>query len=380
MSASFFKQMESEVEEKRKTEAPVEKPIETPTEKPVETPVEKPVETPIEKPVETSVEKPTETLTETLKEEPKEKKVIKTILGTTEINEEEEEIKTKFESAEPDKFIEAVNKELGSKATSLTDVFGLLEQTKELESVRKDKEEYETKSNSYEKLFEAMPKDVLKIVEDALLGRDYKTTIKSFAGSNVDYTKSINAYEKNELISLYNDVSEDDYEDMSEKQVNLLYNNAKLIYEKEQKEFNTSSDSFTENQKNTAKSFIVSVEESTDNMANAYPSIDKKELSAVSNIMKKGINTLLFTEEGKYKKDAAKLIMLGTHGENIIKQITEQYEKELKRKIKKAQSEKAEEIISNTQPDGIKPTQNNATSISIDASVEKGMPFLKKIK
>jgi hypothetical protein len=313
-------------------------------------------------------------------DKPKEKKIIKTILGTKEM--QEDEVVETNEFTDTNKFVESVNKKLGTKAKDLTDVFGFFEKVIESDNIKKEKDEIELTKNSYEQLINSMPQDVLKIMDDVVNGRDYKSTIKSLSNSEIDYTKSINSYGKDELINLYNKIDNEEYEEMSDVQKERLYNNAKRLFEKEQNDFKVSTDNFTQKQKNIAKSFLSSIDESKESMLKQYPDIDKKELAQLESIMKSGINNILFNENGTYKKNAAEVIMLGTHGKKIIEQITEQYEKELKRKIKQAQSEKAEEIISSTPGgDTIKKATFTPNEMSLKKEVqEKGMPFLKILK
>ena len=284
--------------------------------------------------------------------------------------------KTEPEEWTPEKFFETVKKQYGFEVKSFDDALGKFG---EYRDTKTKLDETETEANRYKELIGVMPADLKAVFADALEGRDYHQTMKNLVDSNVDYNKEATSYSKDKLIKMYNsDMTDEEFEDMDERTKDRLYNASVKAYNSDRSQYINRAQEFDNNQKESAKLVLNSIDKSMAKLKEVFPDLKKDKLDNINNKMKTNWAASMFDEKGTWREDAAVRIALAEYGLDVINGMRAQLEKEMARQVKLAESKAKEELVkeklNDTPPKN--PTASNPEDIS--AAAKAAVPWLKK--
>jgi hypothetical protein len=346
------------------TEQPAEQPVEQPTEQPAEQTVVQPVEQPTEQPTVQPTEQPTA-----------EGRTISVAGMDIKIKQEVEKEETPVDINDTKSFFEAVEKEYNISLSSLKDAMPLFAKTKEVDKLKEQLTEQQLESGEVQKLFSSLPVEIKASIQAFSEGKDYKSVLKKVVGGSLDYSKPANYYGKEEMIKAYHpELTQDDFEDMSERESKALYDSAVMRYNNEHKEYTEGMDKTISETQKRASVFLDSVKKSTENLTSTYANLSKSEVSKIEGKMKTNIADLFYNEDGMYKSDAAERLYYAMNGKEIINALILEIEKSTKRKIKEAESKTAETIVSQYTNDKIKPAGGGGEALSIEDAVKQNLP------
>jgi len=357
MSSTFAKGLEDLI----KSKAPEEQ-TETPV---VEAPVAEATTT--EAPaVETVVEAP---VVEQVKE-----KVI-SVAGMEIKIQQEEEAPAPTEITNEQSFFETVEKEYGISLSSLKDAASMFSKVKQVDEMSEKLTKAELYGGELQNFFAGLPTDLKASIQAYGEGKDYREILRKTIGGTIDYSQPVGSYSQEQLIKAFNpELTDDDFEDMSDRERKALYDSASLKYNNEHNNLKVEGNKIFEDSKVKAEKFVDSVKKATANLASTSSNIKKEEVARLETKMKTNIADIFYNEEGLYKEDAAERLYFAMNGKEIVNALILEIEKESKRKIKQAQSETAEKIVGEYTNDKIKPSGGGGGTITVEDSVKKTLP------
>lgn len=300
--------------------------------------------------------------------------VIDTIFKKINISKGNEDVKVGIES--PDDFFARIQKDYNIKVNTFDDMFGVLDKVKATEDKYK---EVSGKASDYEQIFGNLPVEIKSAISDYYENRDYKKTLKSVIDSGIDYNKDVNSYQKDQLIKIYNsDITDDELEDMEETIKDRLYKLSSETYKRDQSDYVNKSNEFIKNRDASAKMFMSSIDESVSELKSKFPDFDEKNINSVREMMKSNYLSLLFNENGTYKKDAALKVAMAEYGLSAIDKMQEQLEKRYSKKVKDIVSTEREKILTERLNDNITKENHGDNGVTSKEAIVKSMPFLKR--
>jgi hypothetical protein len=173
---------------------------------------------------------------------------------------------------------------------------------------------------------------------------------------------------------MYNpDITEDDWEDMSEREKKALYETASVKYNAKHSEINQSEINLTKEATTKAEAFLSSVKLATETLYK-NEAIRKEEVSKIEQKMKTNIGDIFFNPDNTYKQDAAERLYFAMNGKDIVQALISKLQAETKREISKAKSEALETAASTFTNDQPRKVASGGSSISIEDAVKEMLP------
>lgn len=308
---------------------------------------------------------------EKVEEKPiKEKKIIRSVYGEHVIETDDPEtIDT------PEKFFEIVKKKTGQQVTAYDDILKIIEGSDKVSKT--DYEKTKIELEEYETFLKTLPTEVSAILSDVYNKRDYRETLKKIVGQ-VDYSKPVSAYTKEELILLNNpDMGKDEVEELDEKVVNTLYKAAKSVYEIEHSKINAKAEEMKNAKFDNAKKFYSSIETAMEKLTKDMPNLSETQKKSVKEKMLTGYN--LF-DGMKYREDAGIKIAHAEFGRDFIQEVINNSAKQTQRKIEQEKSNLKEEMLKEKNNDDLRKSSVVLPQQNIAEALQKDVPFLKPSK
>ena len=276
----------------------------------------------------------------------------------------------------PEKFFDKLKKETGAEVKAFEDVFKILNDPNKVPKQKLDDAELRVKE--YDVFFSTMPDDLKAVIADYYNKADYKQTMTKVVGK-VDYSKPVTTYKDEDLIVMYNpEITQDDFEDMSEREKNSLYKAAKTLYEKEHNDIIEKAEKTKQMQFDSAKKYVESIEASVEELKKQMPNLGADKTEKIRQQMLQGYS--LF-ENNAYRKDAAYRIAMAEHGKDIVQSIIDEAAKITQRKIEQSKTEINEEMLKTKTNDKIKTTSKELPPPDAVEEIRRNeMPFLQQPK
>lgn len=272
-------------------------------------------------------------------------------------------------------FFETIEREHGIKLDSLKNAADMFGQIKKADELKDKLTETELKAAEVTNFFTSLPVEIKASIQAYAEGKDYKGVLKKVVGGTLDYSKPATYYSQKDMIRAYNpDISSDDMEDMTDREAKALYDSAVLRYESEHKEYSQNTERLVKDSEQKAMVFLDSVKETLSELDKTEYNIKKDTKSYLENKMKSNISDLFFNDKGQYHKDAAEKLYFAIHGKEIVQALISEIEKTSSRKIKQAESQTAEKIVSEYTNDKLKPSTGGSTPITIEDAVKNTLP------
>lgn len=299
-------------------------------------------ETPKEE-VKTEAKKEEEKPKEEVKEE---KKGIETPLGNIKIAETEDKYKS---------FIEKT----GVNISSDDDIISYINKAKELEERESELIKEKRLGDDFKTFFETAPEDIKSLLVDYASGKDYRKTGNEMFSNNIDYNKSWNEYsDKDILVKRYNDISDDDFEELEEKAKQALEKSAQKAYETERNNIIVGNKKFLDGQKAIAENINQSIQKSIQKLQERFPEMSKAKIKEIEKKMYSAPFKDMFNDDRTYKDDAAIKLAMANYGVETIESIQNTVQAKLQadndKIIKQRVSEELELIAKsrNDKPNG----------------------------
>lgn len=328
---------------------------------------ETPEKTEVKQEDKTENKQPEEKVDDKLK---KEKKIIKSVYGDHIIDD------TEMESIDtPEKFFEIVKKKTGQQVSAYDDILKIIEGTDKVSKT--DYEKTKIELEEYETFLKMLPTEVSAILSDVYNKRDYRETLKKIVGQ-VDYSKPVSSYTKEELILINNpDMDKDEIEELDEKVINTLYKAAKSVYEIENNKINAKAEEMKNAKFDSAKKFYTSIETAMEKLAKDMPNLSETQKKSVKEKMLTGYS--LF-DGNKYRDDAAIKIAHAEYGRDFIQDVINNSAMQTQRKIEQEKSKLKEEILKEKNNDDLRKSSVVLPQSNIVEALQKDVPFLKPSK
>jgi hypothetical protein len=271
-------------------------------------------------------------------------------------------------------FIDMVNKKFNLNATTFKDTISLFEKAKRVDAIEEELTMSQKKDSEMQMLFDKLPDELRAGINAWAEGKDYKSFLKETL-LGIDYSKPSTAYGKDELIRYYNpDLTEEDMDDMSEREKKALYQTASLQHDNKHNEIKSSTVTIAQEAKENAVKFLGSVKQSTEHLKTKYQNINKDEITKIEQKMKTNIGDIFFNADNTYKEDAAKKIYFAEHGEQIVSELISKLQEEAKRKINKAKSTAMEEVAATLTNDKLPKGGGGGAGIKMEDVAATMMP------
>jgi hypothetical protein len=205
-------------------------------------------------------------------------------------------------------------KEVKDFAPFFTQVKTLQEQAAQAAELQKVVDNY--KSN-----LEALPKEVVQILDAAVTNGDYQSVITNLQKkSAVDYTKPFSGQDPVALANMYTGktYTKETFEALEETSRSALTDSIKMKFDADR----DSVLNFESNNKITMdkkqKEFSTSIDTSIAAFAASNPRVDKSALAEVKKVMQFGLSDVLFDKNRNYAPDAAEKVAMMLYGKQTI--------------------------------------------------------------
>lgn len=220
------------------------------------------------------------------------------------------------------------------------------EKYQNLKQVEADFESTRTKADNFERIFSSLPPDVAEIVTtflDARMGdtsANYRDVMKRIANSNLDFSKPVEQYRPLELVSMFNPMTEDEWEELTEAGKRSVLQSSTLAYNQQRENALNSQQRYLQNQEQREKNRRASIENSIAELRKANPYMNEKELNGIRDVMYKGkVSGEMFQDKtGFYKPEAAELVANSLYAKQTLESVMKE--------ITSKQTKRANEVIS----------------------------------
>lgn len=248
------------------------------------------------------------------------------------------------------KLFSFITQKYGEEVKSRSDIVKVLQKIDALQGEKELLSKEALKAKELENVIMNMPDELALPFQDWVNGKDYKQTITNIIRAEIDYSKPVESYDKDQLILRYSpDFKKEDLDDMDERAKTALYIMAKDKYNTEKNSHLT----FIDNKRKEAvlinKEREQSVNDAITALKKKYPGIKG---DTIDNVRKKLIEGYSFTDGHKYREDAAIKIALAEYAPQTIDSLTQQIYKQAQADVSRMASQEREFIASklNTTP------------------------------
>ena len=230
------------------------------------------------------------------------------------------------------KGLEDVNQYIASKIEGVQDVDSLLSNYEKMNS---EMEAYKTIKAEYdriEKSFETMPPELLKAIDMAEKGEDWKSLLSS--SPKLDFGLDADSISKEDLVKTYfgDQFTADDFEAADpnsdyhdanvERMVNLAHAQAKEKFNADKAKNTLTLEQAKRSSQEKAELYNSSVSKSLGSVKSFIPDVSEEYLSSISSDLLESKQNLLFSNpDGTVKDDAALRYALAKDGVEIFQQL-----------------------------------------------------------
>ena len=262
--------------------------------------------------------------------------VIKTPLG---------DIKTKVETPQPTDFLTMIKEKAGMEFKTNDELFERLNKLKELEA-NEDLIKDNVRNKKIVEAISRMPEELKAIVNAWDNGQDYTSIGKNVFGGGIDFTKPVDSIDEYKLVSHYNDVDKDDFDDMDEKAKAALINSSKKLFNADAQMIKSQYQSRQQSQNEYAEKVVASVEKSMSVLKKEFPNLTHSQLKEIETRLYENPVADLINKDGVYKESAGSSLAWMLYGkqtnEQIISEMQNKIYKEIDDKVKQRTSEELE--------------------------------------
>jgi len=197
-----------------------------------------------------------------------------------------------------------------------------------------------TKATGYEELFGALPEELRVGISAYANGQDWREAVST---KRVDFTKDVKDVPQKELIEYYypGEFSQEDFEDIDDnRSLKVAIKGAEKQFYSDKQTFDMKRAQIYQQQESRQKNLLGSIGGSVEYLKESLPDVNSSTLSKVEQRLKSGdINSLIYNQDGTYKKEAALALVMMEHGYDAIRQLEKIYEN-------RAQTKVTEDILS----------------------------------
>jgi hypothetical protein len=209
----------------------------------------------------------------------------------------------------------------GIELKEVKDFVPLFAQVKTLQEQAAQAAELQKVVDNYKSNLEALPPEVVTILDAAISNTDYRAVINNFQKkSALDYTKPFSSQDQIALANLYTGKqhTKETFEALDESSRNVLLDGVRMKFDADQKEVLN----FENNNKiaiqQKQKAFSDSIDTSISKFIASNPKVDKAAIAEIKKAMQFGLSDSLFTKEKTYAPDAAEKIAMMLYGKQTI--------------------------------------------------------------
>lgn len=262
---------------------------------------------------------------------------------------------------------EFLSKGIGVEIKNLNDLNKVVDEFSTVKKQLTDANSEKSDLLVYKDIFEKMPDDLYAISQAWLNDEDYHVLLNKLASESLDFTKSFEEHNLNELIESYSNekFSEEDYQAISDKDheshkhMQSVVNLTKKAYDKDKDAFRSARKTYENGISEQRKSLKVSINSAVDHFTKSVPDLKEKHKSEIIKVLEAGHNgiyNMFFDKNDAFKPEAGEFIALALYGKAAI-----EYQSKIaaKKAATKAESKANEEIVTRSA-DKAKPSKGVA--------------------
>jgi len=226
-----------------------------------------------------------------------------------------------------------INELVAKEFTDIKDIPSLMESYKELSGKLSDYESVKQKSEELINGLSSLPPDLIKAIELAESGQDYRQYISSMP--TIDFKKDADSINKIDLIKAYfpDKLTEEDIEAIDEdsdyydpkaaRLVDTLHERAVEKFNAEKKSFDGQAEAYLKKEDERREVYSNSVRNSLSSVKESFPDAPASYVKSIEEkLMNNGIASLFYDENGLLKADAAaRFVMASDDGKNLVTQL-----------------------------------------------------------
>ena len=229
--------------------------------------------------------------------------------------------------------LDKINELVAKEFTDIKDFPSLMESYKELSGRLSDYDTVKKKSEELINGLSSLPPDLIKAIELAELGQDYRQYIAGMP--SIDFKKDAESIDKIDLIKAYfpDKLTADDIEAMDENSdyydpkaarlVDALHERAVEKFNAEKKSFDGQAEAYLRKEDERNEVYSNSVRNSLSSVKESFPDAPASYVKSIEEkLMNNGIASLFYDENGLLKADAAaRFVMASDDGKNLVTQL-----------------------------------------------------------
>lgn len=229
--------------------------------------------------------------------------------------------------------LEKVNEYLASKFEGVTDINALLNKYEEASKAATTLSEVQANYNELVGGIKSLHPDLIQAMTMYEKGEDFRSFL--VGRPNIDFSKNANEVDANELIRAYfpNKVSDadfeaadknsDDYDPNVERYVKTLQESAIEKFNAEKEQYNQKVDQYITRNAEQKQKFVSSVKQSLSSIKSDFPDAPDTYVKSVEEkLLKDGIDSLFYDENGYLKADAAaRFVRASDDGKDLLTQL-----------------------------------------------------------
>ena len=226
-----------------------------------------------------------------------------------------------------------INELVAKEFTDIKDIPSLMESYKELSGKLSDYESVKQKSEELINGLSSLPPDLIKAIELAESGQDYRQYISSMP--TIDFKKDADSINKIDLIKAYFpdkltaedieaiDEDSDYYDPKAARLVDTLHERAVEKFNAEKKSFDGQAEAYLKKEDERREVYSNSVRNSLSSVKESFPDAPASYVKSIEEkLMNNGIASLFYDENGLLKADAAaRFVMASDDGKNLVTQL-----------------------------------------------------------
>ena len=258
---------------------------------------------------------------------------------------------------------------IGADLKEVKDLAPLFAQYKSLQEQAAQVDGLQKVVDNYKNNIDALPKEVIAILDAAVTNGDYKSVINNLQKKSVlDYSKVFTDHDPVALANLYTgkQYTKETYEALDDFSRSALSDSVKMKFDADRSEvlnFENNNKIAMEQRK---KSFSTSIDASIAEMLASNPRMDKNAVEEIKKVMQFGLSDILFNKDQTYAPNSAEKIAMMLYGKQTIDAQSET----IGDLVKKAVNVSVTDEIQRTLLRSDKPlTQTGAPSTNVAAQI-----------